>query len=88
LLIVGNYAEAARAIAETLVRLATIESEVSALNARLPSGAVIQIEAFRGYCPTLGQTVALPGISAEDAAFWPIRPHFRRLAISEIYARN
>jgi len=34
-------AEAATAIAKTLARLETIESEVSALNARLPSGAII-----------------------------------------------
>jgi hypothetical protein len=86
-LIVGNYAEAARAIAETLARLETIESEVHALNARLPPGtADIRIEAFRGYSATLGATVVLPGITAGDAAFWPTRP--RRLTLNEIYARD
>jgi hypothetical protein len=47
-LIVGDCAGAARAIAETLARLAKIESEVRALNARLPPGTVdVQIEAFK-----------------------------------------
>ena len=60
--IVGDYARHASAIAATLGRLATIESEVRVLNARLPPGAVeVQIEAFRGYSVTLGATVVLPG---------------------------
>jgi hypothetical protein len=49
-LIVGDYARAASAIAETLARLAAIESEVRVLNARLPpDAAYVQIEAFRGH---------------------------------------
>jgi hypothetical protein len=74
-LIVGDYAEAASAIAETLARLAKIDAEVGALNARFPAGiADVRIEAFRGYSATLGATVVLPGITADDAAFWPKRP--------------
>ena len=66
-LIVGDYAKAAREIAETLERLATIESEVRALNARLPAyTGYIQIEAFRGHGPTLGQTVVLPSSTSDD----------------------
>jgi hypothetical protein len=84
-LIVGVYAEAARTIAETLARLETIQSEVSTLT-RLPSGAVLQIEAFRGFCATLGASVELPGVTTEDANFWPTRP--RRQLPNEIYARN
>jgi hypothetical protein len=86
-LIVGDYAEAAGAIAETLATLAKIDSEVRALNACLPPGtADIRIEAFRGYRATLGATVVLPGITSDNADFWPTRP--RRLTINEIYARN
>jgi hypothetical protein len=84
-LIVGDYAKAAREIAETLARLATIGSELRALNARLPSyTADTQIEAVR--CAKLGQTVVLPGITSEDAAFWPTRPRLQ--TINELYARN
>lgn len=65
-LIVDHYAKAASSIAETLVRLAAIDSEVSALNALLPGDpAMAQIEAFRGHrvvlrasprkAPTFGQ---------------------------------
>ena len=69
-LIVGDYAKAASSIAETLAELAAIESEVRALNARLPPGtADIQTEAFRGYSATLGATVVLPGITAGDGDF-------------------
>jgi hypothetical protein len=76
-LIVGYYARAANAIAETLARLATISREVRALNALLPPViAEIQIEAFRGYRATLGGTVKLPGIMPEEADFWPPRPCF------------
>jgi len=86
-LIVGDYARAASGIAETLARLAKIDAEVRALNARLPPGAAyVQIEAFRGYSATLGATVVLPGITSDDAAIWSTRP--RRLTINEIYARN
>jgi chromosome segregation ATPase len=86
-LIVGDYARAASSIATTLARLAAIESEVRALNARVPPGTVdVQIEAFRGYGATLGATVVLPGVTSDDADFWPTRP--RRLTINEIYARN
>jgi hypothetical protein len=86
-LIVGDYARAASAVAETLVRLAKIDAEVRALNARLPPGTVdVQIETFRGYSATLGATVVLPGITAGDGDFWPTRP--RRLTINEVYARN
>ena len=84
-LIVGDYAKAAREIAETLARLATIETELRALNARLPSyTADNQIEAVR--CAKLCRTVALPAISPDDAAFWPTRP--RRQTINEVYARS
>jgi len=58
-----------------------------ALNARLPAyTGYIQIEAFRGHGPTLGQTVVLPAITPDDAAFWPTRP--RRQTINELYARS
>ena len=47
-LIAGDYAKAAREIAETLARLVTIETELRALNARLPAcTGYIQIEAVR-----------------------------------------
>jgi hypothetical protein len=86
-LIVGDYAKAAREIAETLERLATIESEVRALNARLPNYiGYIQTEAFRGHGATLGQTVVLPAIGPDDAAFWPTRPRLQ--TINELYARS
>ena len=86
-LIVNDYARVATSIAETLARLAKIDAEVRALNARLPPGtADIRIEAFRGYRATLGETVVLPGITADDADFWPTRP--RRLTINELYGRN
>jgi hypothetical protein len=86
-LIVGDYAKAAREIAETLARLASIETDLRALNARLPAyTGYIQIEAFRGHGPTLGQTVVLPAITPDDAAFWPTRP--RRQTINELYARS
>jgi hypothetical protein len=86
-LIVGDYAVHASAIAETLARLAKIDAEVQVLNARLPPGAAdIRIEAFRGYRATLGATVVLPGITSDDAAFWPTRP--RLLTVNEIYAWN
>jgi hypothetical protein len=84
-LIIGNYAAAARAIAETLARLETIEREVAALNARLPSGGAIQVEASLGNCAWLRAKVVLPGIGA-DANFWPTRP--RRQLPNEIYART
>jgi hypothetical protein len=84
-LIVGDYAKAAREIAETLARLVTIETELRALNARLPAyTGYIQIEAVR--CAKLRRTVALPAISPDDAAFWPTRP--RRQTINEVYARS
>ena len=61
--------------------------EVRTLNTRfLPDIAVIRIEAFRGHGAPLGQTVALPAITSEDAAFWPTRPRFQ--PINELYARN
>ena len=86
-LITVDYAGHAGAIAETLGKLATIDSEVRALNACLPPGtADIRIEAFRGYRATLGATVALPGIISDNSDFWPTRP--RSLTINEIYARN
>jgi hypothetical protein len=60
-LIVGDYAKAARAIAETLARLATIETQLRALNARLPTYiGGLQIAAFLGNRATLGETVVLP----------------------------
>ena len=84
-MIVGDYAKAARAIAETLARLATIETELRALSARLPTYAAhIQIEAVR--LREARRTVALPAISPDDAAFWPTRP--RRQTINEVYARS
>ncbi len=74
-LIVNDYALAASSIAKTLGKLATIDSEVRAPNARRPPGTVdVQIEAFRGYRATLGGTVRLPGITSDDADFWPTRP--------------
>ena len=83
-MIVGDYAKA-REIAETLARLASIETDLRALNSRLPSyTADTQIEAVR--CAKLCQTVVLPGITSEDAAFWPTRP--RRQTINEVYARS
>jgi phosphoribosylformylglycinamidine (FGAM) synthase-like enzyme len=86
-LIVNGYALAASSIAETLARLAKIDVEVRALNAHLPPGAVdVQTEAFRGYRAALGATVVLPGVSSDDANFWPARP--RRLTIDEIYGRS
>lgn len=86
-LIVKVYAEAAIGIAETLARLAKIDVEVRALNAHLPPGAAdIRIEGFRGHGKTLGATVVLPGVSSDDANFWPARP--RRLTIDEIYGRS
>jgi hypothetical protein len=85
--IVGDYAKAAREIVETLARLATIETDLRALNARLPAyTGDIQIEAFPGHGATLGQTVVLPPTTSEDAAFWPTRP--RRQTINEVYARS
>ena len=82
-LIVNDYALAASSIAKTLGKLATIDSEVRAPNARRPPGTVdVQIEAFRGYSATLGETVVLPGITSDDADFWSTRP--RRLTINEI----
>jgi uncharacterized protein YjiS (DUF1127 family) len=61
--------------------------EVRALSARLlPDIAVIRIEAFRGHRATLGETVVLPGITSEDAAFWPTRPRLQ--TINDLYARN
>lgn len=85
LLIVGDYAKAAREIVETLARLASIETELRALSARLPSyTADKQIEAVR--CAKLCQTVVLPAIAPDDAAFWPTRP--RRQTINEVYARS
>jgi hypothetical protein len=57
-LIVGDYAKAAREIAETLAR------------AHLPAyTGYIQIEAFRGHGATLGQTVVLPAISPAMRSF-------------------
>jgi hypothetical protein len=86
-LIVGDYAKAAREIAETLERLTTIEIELRALNARLPTyTAYVQIEAFRGNRATLCQTVVLPAITPDDAAFWPTLPRLQ--TINEVYARN
>jgi chromosome segregation ATPase len=86
-LIVDDYAKAAREIAETLARLETIETELRALNARLPIYAGhIQIEGFRGNGATLGRAVVLPAIAPDDAAFWPTRPRLQTL--NEIYARN
>jgi hypothetical protein len=86
-LIVDDYAKAAREIAETVARLATIETELRALNARLPIYAgYIQIEGFRGNGATLGRAVVLPAIAPDDAAFWPTRPRLQTL--NEIYARN
>jgi hypothetical protein len=84
-LIVGDYAKAAREIAETLARLATIETELRALNVRLPTYIVnIQIEAVR--CAKLMRTVVLPAIAPDDAAFWPTRPRLQ--TINEVYARS
>ncbi|MGD1037238.1 MAG: hypothetical protein ABR878_08575 [Roseiarcus sp.] len=49
-----------------LARLAEIEDEVRALNTSLPpDAAAIDIEAFRGYRATLGQSVKLPSINPE-----------------------
>jgi chromosome segregation ATPase len=84
-LIVGDYAKAASEIVETLARLASIETELRALNARLPAyTGYIQIEAVR--CAKLRRTVALPAIGPDDAAFWPTRPP--RQTINEVYARS
>ena len=85
-LIVGDYVTAARSIAQTLARLAAIETEVRTLNARLPPGAYVEIEAFKGYRATFAYRVRLPGTASEDAAFWPTRP--RCLTINELYARS
>ena len=88
-LIQANYAEAANAIAETLTRLETIERELRTVNARLRSDVgYVEIEAFRGHRATRGEMVVLPGVTSDDADFWPTRPRFRRLAINELYARN
>jgi hypothetical protein len=84
-LIVGDYAKAARQIAETLARLTAIETDLRVLNARLPTYAAhIQLEALR--CAKLRQTVALPAISPDVPAFWPTRPRRRR--INEVDARS
>jgi hypothetical protein len=88
-LIVGGYASAARTIAEVLGRLAAIETEVRALSTYLPPDtAAIHIEAFRGYCLTLGEGVKLPAVNSNTADFWPTGPRFRQQMESEIYARN
>jgi DNA repair exonuclease SbcCD ATPase subunit len=80
-LIVRDYAKAAREIAETLAKLASLETELRALRARLPTHiGELQIEA------TLGQRVVLPAITPVDAAFWPTQPRLQ--TINEIYARN
>ena len=85
-MIVRDYAEAASSIAETLARLAEIESEVRALNAHLPPGAVdVQIEAFRGYFATLGAIAFCPALLR---AMWTFGHRPRRLTINEIYARD
>jgi len=85
----GDYAQAARAIAETLTGLAEIEDEVRALNDHLsPDAAAIDIEAFRGCRATLGETVVLPSVTSCDPDFWPTRPRSQRLMINEIYAKN
>jgi hypothetical protein len=84
-LVLGDYAKAAREIAETLARLATIESELSPLSARLQT-YTDYIEVFRGHGATLIRTVVLPAITSEDAAFWPTRPRLQ--TINELYARN
>jgi multidrug efflux pump subunit AcrA (membrane-fusion protein) len=86
-LIVSDYAKAAREIAETLARLASIETELRGLSARLPSfTGYTQIEAFRGHRATLGQTVVLPAITPDDADFWPARPRLQ--TINELYVRH
>jgi hypothetical protein len=85
--LVRDYAKAAREIAETLARPATIETELRALNARLPTNTgYIQIEALRGHRATLGETVVLPAITPDGAAFWPTRPRLQ--TINELYSRN
>jgi hypothetical protein len=43
-------------------------------------------ERWPGHGPTVGQTVVLPAITPDDAAFWPTRP--RRQTINELYARS
>ena len=83
--LIDDYAKAARQIAETLAKLATIETELHALNARLPSyTADNQIEAVR--CAKLRRTVALPAISPDDASFWPTRPRLQ--TINKVYTRS
>jgi hypothetical protein len=46
----------------------------------------VRIEPFNVYLPNLSASVKLPGIGAEDPAFWPKQP--RRLTMAEIYVRN
>jgi hypothetical protein len=86
-LIVGDYASAATAIVGALVRLAEIRAEVAPLNNHLPPGVdQVQVEPPRYAGATLASSVVLPGVTSDDADFWPTRP--RRLMKNEIYARN
>jgi chromosome segregation ATPase len=88
-LILGDYAAAALAIAKVLTRLVEIASEVRVLNSHLPPDAAeIDVEWFRGYRLTLGETVMLPSVTTNDADFWPTRPRSQRVSVNEIYARN
>ena len=74
-MIVNGYLRLARSVVVMLEQARGNPKKVSALNARLPPAtADIQIEAFRGYRATLGETVVLPGITLDVANFWPTRP--------------
>jgi hypothetical protein len=76
-LIVGDDAKAASAIVETLARLAKIDAEVRALNARLPpapptsgwrrSGAIARRSAERWCCPASLRTMRTFGQRDLDA---------------------
>jgi hypothetical protein len=60
---------------------------VAPLNNHLPPGVdQVQVEPPRYAGATLASSVVLPGVTSDDADFWPTRP--RRLMKNEIYARN
>ena len=84
-LIVRSYGTAAGQIAETLARLATIGSELRALNARRPN--------YECLYPNRGGSLRedlLDGGAArhqsDDGAFWPMRPRLQ--TFDEVYARS
>lgn len=93
-LVEGEYRPRAAALAETLARLAKLESEIAQHSVDLPPFTTpVDVNEWRNngtgvMLRSLAKVVVLPAVDRTGGDFWPAKPTVWRPAITDVYARQ